>query len=129
MRLRIPASLSLGIFLLVGINLQPAAPAPAEKGKEHKADVIVYGGTAGGVVAAVAVAREGKSVILAEPGKHIGLRGWAYFPSPRSTGRCRGISALKSPRLTHLTRLLRSTSAMATVPQSLARAMVCPPWS
>ncbi len=72
MHLRISASLSLGILLFAGINLQPVVPAPAEKGKEHKADVIVYGGTVGGVVAAVAAAREGKSVILLEPGKHIG---------------------------------------------------------
>ena len=35
-------------------------------------DVCVYGGTSGGVAAAVVVAREGKSVILVEPGKHLG---------------------------------------------------------
>lgn len=39
---------------------------------EQKADVVVYGGTAGGVIAAVAAAREGKSVILLEPGKFLG---------------------------------------------------------
>jgi hypothetical protein len=38
----------------------------------QKADVIVYGGTAGGVTAAIAAAREGASVILVEPGKHLG---------------------------------------------------------
>jgi hypothetical protein len=32
----------------------------------------VYGGTAGGVIAAVAAAREGASVILLEPGNHLG---------------------------------------------------------
>lgn len=36
------------------------------------ADIVVYGGTASGVVAAVQSARMGKSVILVEPGKHIG---------------------------------------------------------
>ena len=36
------------------------------------------------------------------------------------TGRCRGISALKSPRLGHFVHRPRSTSATATVPQSLA---------
>src|SRR5438874_8767196 len=41
--------------------------APAEK-----VDVCVYGGTAGGLAAAVTVAREGKSVILVEPGRHLG---------------------------------------------------------
>jgi hypothetical protein len=35
-------------------------------------DVVVYGGTAGGAIAAVAVAREGKSVLLLEPSKHLG---------------------------------------------------------
>ncbi len=38
----------------------------------RRADVIVYGGTASGVIAAVAAAREGKSVLLLEPGKHLG---------------------------------------------------------
>lgn len=35
-------------------------------------DVVVYGGTSGGVAAAVQVARMKKSVLLIEPGKHIG---------------------------------------------------------
>jgi hypothetical protein len=35
-------------------------------------DVCVYGGTAGGVAAAIQVARMGKSVVLIEPSKHIG---------------------------------------------------------
>jgi hypothetical protein len=39
---------------------------------QTKADVVVYGGSAGGVIAAVAAAREGKSVTLIVPGKHIG---------------------------------------------------------
>src|SRR5688500_16934811 len=39
---------------------------------QSAADVVVYGGTAGGVIAAVAAAREGASVILLEPGNHLG---------------------------------------------------------
>lgn len=35
-------------------------------------DLVVYGGTAGGVVTAVAAAREGASVALLEPGRHLG---------------------------------------------------------
>jgi flavin-dependent dehydrogenase len=35
-------------------------------------DVLVYGGTAGGVVTAVTAAREGLSVALLEPGNHLG---------------------------------------------------------
>ncbi|HEY2252123.1 MAG TPA: FAD-dependent oxidoreductase, partial [Planctomycetaceae bacterium] len=35
-------------------------------------DIVIYGGTAGGVAAAVQGARMGKSVVLVEPGRHIG---------------------------------------------------------
>jgi hypothetical protein len=35
-------------------------------------DVAVYGGTAGGVITAVAAAREGLNVALVEPGRHMG---------------------------------------------------------
>src|ERR1039458_4403278 len=35
-------------------------------------DVVVYGGTAGGAAAAIAAAKEGRSVALLEPGRHIG---------------------------------------------------------
>src|SRR5690242_21488614 len=35
-------------------------------------DVVVYGGTAGGVITAVTAAREGLSVALLEPGTHLG---------------------------------------------------------
>jgi len=42
-----------------------AQPAP-------QVDVIVYGGTAGAVIAAVAAAREGLSVVLVTPDRHLG---------------------------------------------------------
>ena len=35
-------------------------------------DVCVYGGTSGGVVAAVQVSRMGKTAVIVEPGKHLG---------------------------------------------------------
>ena len=35
-------------------------------------DLVVYGGTAGGVITAVAAAREGLAVALLEPGRHLG---------------------------------------------------------
>ncbi len=35
-------------------------------------DVVIYGGTAGGVAAAVTAAREGSSVVLLEPTQHVG---------------------------------------------------------
>ena len=39
-----------------------------------EADICVYGGTSGGVIAAYAAKLQGKSVILIEPGKHLGRR-------------------------------------------------------
>src|SRR6476660_5150605 len=35
-------------------------------------DLVVYGGTAGGVITAVSAAREGLAVALLEPGQHLG---------------------------------------------------------
>jgi hypothetical protein len=56
-----------------------AAPAPV-----GSYDVVVYGGTAGGVIAAVAAAREGARVALLEPRDHLGGMvsgglGWTDF--------------------------------------------------
>src|SRR4029079_8575281 len=55
------------------------------------ADVIVYGGTAGGVISAVAASREGASVILLEPGRHLGGMvsgglGWGDVNRPEIVG-------------------------------------------
>jgi hypothetical protein len=44
-----------------------AEPPPA-----RSYDVVVYGATSGGVVAAYQAARMGKSVVLVEPGRHLG---------------------------------------------------------
>lgn len=56
---------SLALHLLV------AVPAPAAD-TAAQCDVVVYGGTSGGVIAAVEAARLGKKVILIEPGKVLG---------------------------------------------------------
>ena len=53
---------SLSLLLLFATGLGAA---------EHF-DVVVYGGTAGGVVAAVSAARAGMKVALLEPGRHLG---------------------------------------------------------
>lgn len=37
-----------------------------------EADIVVYGGTSGGVAAAIQAARMGKRVVLVEPGRHLG---------------------------------------------------------
>jgi hypothetical protein len=45
---------------------------PTARAAERSGDVVVYGATAAGVVAAVSVAREGKRVLLVDPDKHVG---------------------------------------------------------
>ncbi|MFO0850020.1 MAG: FAD-dependent oxidoreductase [Gemmataceae bacterium] len=56
------------------MTLRPVLAALFLAGTTRAADpdVVVYGGTAAGVAAAVQAARMGKSVVLIEPGKHIG---------------------------------------------------------
>ena len=46
--------------------------APTVFGQAERFDVVVYGGTAGGVMTAVSAAREGLRVVVLEPGKHLG---------------------------------------------------------
>src|SRR5258708_36149976 len=53
----------LGVLLLWA-----SASAPVIQ----RADVVVYGGTAGGVIAAVSAAREGLTVVLVTPDRHLG---------------------------------------------------------
>jgi hypothetical protein len=47
-------------------------PTSTSTGPARTFDLVVYGGTAGGVITAVAAAREGLEVALLEPGKHLG---------------------------------------------------------
>ncbi len=56
----------LSVLLILGTYTNAHETIPG------KADVVVYGGTAGGVVAAVQAARMGKTVILVEPSRHVG---------------------------------------------------------
>jgi hypothetical protein len=58
--------------LLLALSLPALAHAQGGEVRPRRADVVVYGATPGGIVAAVAVAREGKSVVLLEPGTHLG---------------------------------------------------------
>src|SRR5205809_5031990 len=58
--------MNLGLTLLAMLLTQAVSLAAAEF------DVVVYGGTSGGVAAAVQAARMGKSVVLIEPGRHLG---------------------------------------------------------
>ena len=53
-------------FLLAALIFSMAAKA------QQTYDICVYGGTSGGVMAAYAAKKMGKSVLLIEPGKHLG---------------------------------------------------------
>lgn len=46
-------------------------PAAAEAAA-NRTDLVVYGGTASGVITAYTAAREGLQVVLLEPGDHLG---------------------------------------------------------
>ncbi len=50
------------------VSTAAAQPAPAVT----EADVVIYGGTAAGAVAAIQAARMGRSVVLLEPGRYLG---------------------------------------------------------
>jgi hypothetical protein len=57
---------------LLATTLSLTVLSAARPDETRRVDVVVYGGTASGVIAAVAAAREGKTVRLLEPGKHVG---------------------------------------------------------
>ncbi|SOD12521.1 FAD-dependent oxidoreductase [Pedobacter xixiisoli] len=62
--MKILAALSLFLVVLYASFLS--------KPKENEYDVVVYGGTSSGVIAAYAAAKEGLSVVILEPNKHLG---------------------------------------------------------
>lgn len=62
--------------LLIGVLLNAVLSSAAEpvpnSSRTMSSDIVVYGGTSGGVVAAVKASRMGKSVLLIEPTKFLG---------------------------------------------------------
>ncbi|MFM7055626.1 MAG: FAD-dependent oxidoreductase [Planctomycetota bacterium] len=60
------------LWLAVATTASAALFVPPHTAPPRSADVIIYGGTAAGVTAAVQTARMGHSVILIEPTRHIG---------------------------------------------------------
>ena len=56
-----------GILLTLG-----AATGGSAQSEVETYDIVVYGGTSGGVMAAVQAARMGKTAVLIEPGRHLG---------------------------------------------------------
>ncbi len=77
-------------------SLPFAAPKPQDPSRTDAAaarpfDLVVYGGTAGGVMTAVAGAREGLKVALLEPGRHLGGMvsgglGWTDYGTKEAIG-------------------------------------------
>ena len=63
-----------GLLCAGAVTLLTLAFVQAQQGPTPSPsyDLVVYGGTAGGVVTAVAAAREGLTVALLEPGRHLG---------------------------------------------------------
>jgi hypothetical protein len=59
-------------FVISSILISALLHGAATAGEDQNADVIVYGSTPGGYCAAIAAAREGVSVILLEPTRHVG---------------------------------------------------------
>lgn len=58
--------------LLAFAGCKKTDPAPALYTPSAQYDVIIYGGNASGVMAAVAASRMGKQVLLIEPSRHLG---------------------------------------------------------
>ncbi len=67
-----PRLLLVAIFGFLSSSANVAVRATTTVLQIQEADVCVFGGTSGGVVAAVQVARMGKRVVLVEPGRHLG---------------------------------------------------------
>ncbi|AFL89120.1 hypothetical protein Terro_2885 [Terriglobus roseus DSM 18391] len=74
--------------LLLSITASAFAVTPRPKIAGAPADLVVYGGTASGVMTAYAAARQGLHVVLLEPTRHLGgmvtgglsATDYAYFP-------------------------------------------------
>ncbi len=66
LRFRIRILVWLSRFVVVLASVAPTRAAEVDR------DVVVYGGTAAGAMAGIAAARHGASVIILEPGRHVG---------------------------------------------------------
>ena len=64
--------LPLARLLVLTVSFAALGAAHLRAAVESTHDVVVYGGTSGGVTAAVAAARQGRAVVLIEPGRHLG---------------------------------------------------------
>lgn len=60
------------VVLLALVTFSSAVITTGAAESAHRYDLVVYGGTSGGVIAAVQAARMMASVLLIEPGQHVG---------------------------------------------------------
>ncbi|MBX3255982.1 MAG: FAD-dependent oxidoreductase [Chitinophagaceae bacterium] len=65
-------SLSLGGGIAASAGIPALVYATSDSAQHYDADIIIYGGTAAAVTAAVQAKRMGKSVIVVSPDKHLG---------------------------------------------------------
>lgn len=59
-------------LLMIALSFMMVPGAQAQQRPGIKVDVCVYGGTSAGVIAAYTAKKMGKTVVLIEPGKHLG---------------------------------------------------------
>lgn len=64
-----PATILFSVLLLLGM---PAVVCAEVTPQSLEVDVCIYGATPSGIVAAIAVRREGRSVVIVEPGRWVG---------------------------------------------------------
>ncbi|MCX5682431.1 MAG: FAD-dependent oxidoreductase, partial [Planctomycetota bacterium] len=62
----------IALIIALGLVAAVAAPVGARADAPLSYDIVIYGGTAGGVAAAIEAARMGKSVAIIEPTQHLG---------------------------------------------------------
>jgi len=87
----LPLAALLVLMCLTSLGCGSTPKPTALKPTTLRADVVVYGGTSGGVTAAVQAARMGKSVILVAPYEHLGGMtssglGWTDLGNPKILG-------------------------------------------
>ncbi len=70
-RFRFPVILALALGVIT-LQLAGSLPGQVSSGTTKSYDIVVYGGTSGGIAAAIQSARLGKSVIVIEPSSHLG---------------------------------------------------------
>ncbi len=63
--------MKISLILSLVVLLTACATSPSEP-PENKYDIVIYGGTSGGIAAAIQASRMGKSVVLIEPSDRIG---------------------------------------------------------